>query len=293
MVKKLSFTDTCCSNCCHVFDSWLVKVFHYGAIENIRKHLKVICTSYCYCKHKISRKLNCGFNGLITMPGQSVLRQILTEIKCSLWFSLIADEASDLSHNEHVSVTIRWTDGNYDIHKDTLRLIQLPNTKAQTIFGVLKDVLIQCSLPISQCRGQAYNGALNMRVVHNGVQALIKGEQSKALYIHCLAHSLNLYVQDVTKQCTLIRNVMEFIHDLVQLIKFSSKRLFAYDSLRKDAAIRSGESTPALRTLCPTRWTVRHGAINSILLNYETLLKTLDSVAEGVMSMLLRLVVCT
>ena len=108
------------------------------------------------------------------------------------------------------------------------------------------------------------------------MQALIKGEQSKALYIHCLAHSLNLYVQDVTKQCTLIWNVMEFIHDLVQLIKFSPKRLFAFDSLRKDAAIRSGESTPALRTLCPTRLTVRHGAINSILLNYETLLKTLD-----------------
>ena len=141
--------------------------------------------------------------------------------------------------------------------------------------------MIQCSLPISQRRGQAYDGASNRSGVHNGVQALIKGEQSKALYVHCLAHSLNLCVQDVTKLCTLIRNVMEFIHNLVQLIKFSPKRLFAFDSLRKDAAIRSGESTSALRTLCPTRWTVRHGAINSILMNYETLLKTLDSVAEG------------
>ena len=45
---------------------------------------------------------------------------------------------------------------------------------------------------------------------------------------------------------------------------------------------------PTLRALCPTRCTVRHAAINSILLNYETLLKTLDS-----MSMLPRHMVCS
>ena len=162
-------------------------------------------------------------NELITMLGQTVLRQILAEIKRALWFSLIADEASDLSHNEHVSVTIRWTDDNYGIHEDTLGLVQLPNTKAQTIFDVIKDILIRCTLPISQCRGQAYDGASNMSGIRNGVQALVKGEQSKALYVHCLAHSLNLCVQEVTRKCNLIRNIMEFIHDLVQLIKFSPK----------------------------------------------------------------------
>ena len=38
---------------------------------------------------------------------------------------------------------------------------------------------------------------------------------------------------------------------------------------------------PSLRTLCPTRWTVRHSAINSILLNYEVLLRTLETVEVG------------
>ena len=57
--------------------------------------------------------------------------------------------------------------------------------------------------------------------------------------------------------------------------------MYAFDSLRKDAAISSGESTPSLKTLCPTRSTVRHTAINSILLNYQVLLETLEAVAEG------------
>ena len=117
-----------------------------------------------------------------------------------------------------------------------------------------------------------------MSGVRNGVQALIKEEQSRALYVHCLAHSLNLCVQDVTKKCVLIRNVMDFIHNL---IKFSPKRLYVFDSLRKDAAISGGEQMPSLRNLCPTRWTVRHSAINSILLNYEVLLRTLETVEVG------------
>ena len=211
-------------------------------------------------------------NELITIMGQRVLREILTEIRRSYWFAIIADEASDLSHNEHLSLSIRWIDDTYSVQEDTLGLVQLPNTKAQTLFSVIKDILIRCSLPISQCRGQAFDG------VRNGVQALVKKEQSRALYVHCLAQSLNLCVQDVTKKCVLIRNVMDFIHNLVQLIKFSPKRLYVFDSLRKDAAI---SSTPSLRTLCPTRWTVRHSAINSILLNYEVLLRTLETVEVG------------
>lgn len=40
----------------------------------------------------------------IMMMDQTLLRQILAEIKCSLslWFALMTDEATDLSHNEHV-----------------------------------------------------------------------------------------------------------------------------------------------------------------------------------------------
>ena len=220
-------------------------------------------------------------NELITMMGQTVLRQILEEIKSTLWFSLIADEASDISHNEHISISIRWVNSSYGINEDTLGLVQLPNTKALTLFTVIKDVLIRCSLPISQCRGQAFDGASNMSGIRNGVQALVKREETKALYVHCLAHSLNLCVQQIAKKCVVVRNTMDFIYELVQLIKFSPKRLHIFDTLRKNVVVSGGESTPRLRTLCPTRWTVRNAAISSILSNYEILLTTLEEVQKG------------
>lgn len=101
------------------------------------------------------------------------------------------------------------------------------------------------------------------------------------MYVHCLAHSLNLCVQEVTKKYVIVRNVMDFIYQLVQLIKFSPKRLHLFESLKRNVVINGGDATPHLRTLCPTRWTVRHTSINSILLHYETFMKTLEDVKQG------------
>ena len=54
-----------------------------------------------------------------------------------------------------------------------------------------------------------------------------------------------------------------------------------FDSLRKDVALNSGESSPSLRILCPTRWTVRHSSITSILKNYRILMVALEQIQVG------------
>lgn len=122
-----------------------------------------------------------------------------------------------------------------------------------------------------------------MSGIRKGVQALVKRETDRALYVHCFAHSLNLCVQEVSKGIELIRSVMDFIYELVQLIKFSPKRTTIFGTMKKEISLTSSEQTPSpsLRTLCPTRWTVRHGSIESILLNYKVLLDTLEEVQKG------------
>ena len=85
-------------------------------------------------------------------------------------------------------IAIRWVDNDYNIHETALGLVQLPDTKTLTLFGVIKDVLISCSLQFSECIGQAYDGASNMSGIRNGVQALVKKEADYCLYVHCFAH---------------------------------------------------------------------------------------------------------
>ena len=73
---------------------------------------------------------NC--NEIISVMGQCVLRNIIANISTALWYSVIVDEAIDVSHNEQMSLSIRWADQSYDIH---FSLTQLPNTKAETFFS--------------------------------------------------------------------------------------------------------------------------------------------------------------
>ena len=75
---------------------------------------------------------------------------------------------------------------------------------------------------------------------------------------------------------------MDFIYQLVQLIKFSPKRATTFSRFKKEISVSSDQtSSPSLRTLCPTRWTVRHASIESILLNYKVLQDTLEEVQRG------------
>ena len=73
-------------------------------------------------------------NEIVSSMGQCVLHSILADVSIALWYSIIADEATNVSHNEQMSLSVRWTDHSYNIHEYSLGLIQLPNTKAETIF---------------------------------------------------------------------------------------------------------------------------------------------------------------
>ena len=45
-------------------------------------------------------------NEIIIQMGQVVLREILEEIRGATWYSLIVDEATDISHNEQLSLSL-------------------------------------------------------------------------------------------------------------------------------------------------------------------------------------------
>ena len=53
--------------------------------------------------------------------------------------------------------------------------------------------------------------------------------------------------------------------------------------MSKQVTLAEGDSalTPSLRTLCPTRWTVLHSAIDGILTNYQALMSKLDVIQQG------------
>ena len=64
-------------------------------------------------------------NELITILGQSLLRNLLGKMKDvtgPAWFSIIADEATDVASSEQLNLTIRCVTDGYEVHEDPVGL---------------------------------------------------------------------------------------------------------------------------------------------------------------------------
>lgn len=217
-------------------------------------------------------------NEQISIMAQCILRELLATYKKVTgppWFSVIADEATDICSTEQLNLSIRWVSDDYDIHEDSIAFFGVPDTKSETLYKVITDVLIRCNIPIELCRGQAYDGAANMQGRRTGVATRILAENPAAIPVHCLAHSLNLCLQGVGKSILQLRNALEAVREISNLIRFSPKRLTLFLS-----KLEQPEETTAvkLKPLCATRWTARTGAIEAVLKDYSVLLDLLEEI---------------
>ena len=78
-----------------------------------------------------------------------------------------------------------------------------------------------------------------------------------------------------------MKDALDTAYELVKLIKYSPQREACFARLKADLA----PITPGVRALCPTRWTVRAEALQSILDNYEVLsvlwIESLDVIKDS------------
>ena len=162
------------------------------------------------------------------------------------------------------------------VHEDSVGLFQLPATDALSIAAVIKDIVIRMSLPLSLCRGQAYDGAAVMQGKCTGVATRLKEEEEAALPVHCLAHSLNLCLQDAGRKIQVIRDGMDVVKEIVKLINFSPKRKTLSSCKLQDNDQPDGTIAP----LCLTHWTCRTAALESVIKHYTTIMDTMCEVNE-------------
>jgi len=112
---------------------------------------------------------------------------------------------------------------DYDIAKYPIGLYFLPNTAADILYKVIKDILTRCSLHISLCRD---DGAANIHGKRTGVATRMLQKNPAVLPVHYLAHSLNLCLQDAGRQIQLLRGAQDVVKEISQLIKFSPTFVF-------------------------------------------------------------------
>jgi hypothetical protein len=211
-------------------------------------------------------------NEMLETMANAILSEISENIRGATFYSIMADETADVSNKEQLVICIRWVDGGFNVHEELIGMIHLERATADVIVDMLKDTLVRLRLNIHDARGQCYDGASTMSGVKNGVAVQIKSLNGKCLYTHCYGHALNLAVADCVKAVKCIIDSLDTVREVGKLVKKSPQRNTKLDKIRTETANES----KGVRTLCPTRWTVRGEALASVLDNHSELMELWD-----------------
>ena len=220
-------------------------------------------------------------NECLEVMALHIVRQICKDVAINGFYTIMADECTNVSNKEQFTICLRWVDGNLVDHEDVLGLYNVGTIEADSLVKAIFDVVVcRAGLTLNNCRGQCYDGASNMSGSKRGVAVQIQAKESRAVLTHCYGHALNLAIGDTIKRSKLCRDSMDTAFEISKLIRFSPKQNAAFDRIKVEVPADEEGYTMGIRAFCPTRWTVRGDAIASIIENYKILKQLWDESLE-------------
>ena len=192
-------------------------------------------------------------NNLIDVISTRILTEIVAEVKKAKYYTIIADEVTDLANKEQLSLVLRYIlDGN--VNEVFVDFVFVERITGAVLARSILQWLSKWDLPYSDMRGQCYDGASNMAGARSGCMAIIQQQAPKAAYFHCAAHRLNLAVVSACK-IQEFKNTESYIGEIARFFSYSAKRQRLLDtSINK---VIPETNTKKLKDACRTRWVER------------------------------------
>lgn len=219
-------------------------------------------------------------NEMIDIIGHKIIQaRIVQEVKDAQIFTITVDEVT--SHNtEMMPVCVRFVDKDMNIREELLDIVSLPRITGVHIANKTKEVLSKLEIELSNCRGQGYDGASNMRSERVGVQALIRQDAPKAVYMHCSGQCLNLAIAG-SCAIPIIRTTLEKIKATVSFFIYSPKRESLLSEVAGKETHPTGKQRKMLIDVCRTRWAARHDSYRHFYTAFVFVIKALEVIAHG------------
>ncbi|CAF1148768.1 unnamed protein product [Rotaria sordida] len=222
-------------------------------------------------------------NEIIELIHGHILSAILDRLGPTTLYSIIVDGTTDSANIEQLCFLIRYVDQHsLEIREDFLAFIPTTSSTGEAIAEHILSCLKKFGLPLTNCIGQAYDGASCMSGIFNGCQAIIKRFCPDAEYMHCSSHALNLALID-SSSSHFIRNMYGIVKSIITFFNDSPKRSNAlkYEIERPDNDYLVLSKKKRLLSLCETRWVERNVAIETFLELYIPISNTLDTLRIG------------
>lgn len=165
-------------------------------------------------------------NELIYLLGSAINSEIIKKIKQAN-FSVILDCTPDASHQEQMSLIIRYMDSSSSpvrIEESFMGFLEVNDTTGKGLFDVLEGAVKHLGLDIDDVRGQGYDNGSNMKGKHQGVQKKLLDINPRAFYSACGCHSLNLTLCDMAKSCGRAKDFFGIIQRIYMTFAKSTKK---------------------------------------------------------------------
>lgn len=132
------------------------------------------------------------------------------------------------SHKEEqMSICIRYTN-NLEVKERFLGFVDVSYSQnADALYSSIIDFLHFCNLSDIPIVGQSFDGANVMSGQKGGVQTKLKQIYPYAIYIHCMAHKLNLVIVDT---CKYLKVILLFIICLKNVLLGTLYQLIIYNN---------------------------------------------------------------
>jgi hypothetical protein len=218
-------------------------------------------------------------NEIINTVGSYITSKISAEIKESKLFSVLADEAADISNKEQLSLVLRFVDSSQQIREEFVGFYHCEDgTSGVALKEMILKVVADLGLSMANCRGQSYDGAGNMAGKYNGVSSLIQGQFSKVLYVHCMNHRLNLCVADTCSDY-LVKDMMSIVRSLSSFFSGSPKR--QQHLKEKVKCLLPASKHEVLINVCETSWIARLDGLDRIVELLLPVVCTIEDIAHN------------
>ncbi|XP_077223942.1 uncharacterized protein LOC143857398 [Tasmannia lanceolata] len=187
----------------------------------INENIKRVCVEKCHENLKlVTSDIQ---KDIVSACAIETTNSIIKDLGDSL-FSILVDEARDVSNKEQMAVVICYVDKLGHVVERLLGITHVPNTTATSLKEEIEALLAKHTLSISRLRGQGYDGASNMQGEFNGLKALILKENEYAYYVNCFAHQLHLALVGVAKKNMNISDLFFLVTNVINVVGGSCKR---------------------------------------------------------------------
>ena len=98
-------------------------------------------------------------NEIISTVSARIISKLSEEIRCSILFSVLADEAADVSNKENLSLVVRFVDASRNIREEFVGFhLCDEGTSGEAIKQLILNATSDLGLSMDDCRGQSYDG---------------------------------------------------------------------------------------------------------------------------------------